>query len=352
MPPCRVASNPRRQPPPTPWPPVPLRWPRGRPSTASSVRRAMVLPARAAASRPGAEHRHVHARQRRRRSVSSDPVRRARDPDAAICRFERYADLAARRLSPQPSVHRRPRSPRAPRPACPERSRGAMPPPAKRCSSAGPPARAVTKSTRAAGSSGRTCRTPDDSPPAVLRQKIVNPNARSRAGGRGGGRGGATPATAIVKTPDGREIRGVRRNEDTFSLQMVDAGRTAADVRQAAAVIGRDRQHVAAPAGLRHPLVGRRDREPRRVSAHAAGARPEQDRVRAAGSRRCHLRAAPRGGNRASQLADVLGRLPGHALFRADAHQHDERGPGFEPRGRRRCPATTPARARRSSSTA
>ena len=30
------------------------------------------------------------------------------------------------------------------------------------------------------------------------------------------------PATVVVKTADGREIRGVRRNEDTFSLQMVD----------------------------------------------------------------------------------------------------------------------------------
>ena len=56
--------------------------------------------------------------------------------------------------------------------------------------------------------------------PEVLRQKIVNPNAIP-ASGRGG-RGGATPATAIVKTLDGREIRGVRRNEDTFSLQMID----------------------------------------------------------------------------------------------------------------------------------
>ena len=57
--------------------------------------------------------------------------------------------------------------------------------------------------------------------PEVLRQKIVNPNAVPPSG-RGGGRGGATPATAIVKTLDGREIRGVRRNEDTFSLQMID----------------------------------------------------------------------------------------------------------------------------------
>src|SRR5204862_5905488 len=43
-------------------------------------------------------------------------------------------------------------------------------------------------------------------------------------GGGGFGRGGPPPSvTLIVKTQDGREIRGVRRNEDTFSVQMVDA---------------------------------------------------------------------------------------------------------------------------------
>jgi alcohol dehydrogenase (cytochrome c) len=59
--------------------------------------------------------------------------------------------------------------------------------------------------------------------PAVLRQRIVDPNdpGAASAGGRGG-RGGPTPATVIVRTPDGREVRGVRRNEDTFSLQMID----------------------------------------------------------------------------------------------------------------------------------
>jgi outer membrane protein assembly factor BamB/mono/diheme cytochrome c family protein len=69
-------------------------------------------------------------------------------------------------------------------------------------------------------------------PAAAVRQKILDPNrpapaapAAGRAGGgRSGGRGGALqPATVVVKTQDGREIRGVRRNEDTFSLQMMDA---------------------------------------------------------------------------------------------------------------------------------
>ncbi|HEY7170451.1 MAG TPA: PQQ-dependent dehydrogenase, methanol/ethanol family [Vicinamibacterales bacterium] len=57
--------------------------------------------------------------------------------------------------------------------------------------------------------------------PAALRQKIVDPNRPAPP--VGGGRGAPPPVTIVVKTRDGREIRGVRRNEDTFSLQMVDA---------------------------------------------------------------------------------------------------------------------------------
>lgn len=66
--------------------------------------------------------------------------------------------------------------------------------------------------------------------PAALRQKIVSPNEplppappAPGARGGGGGRGAPPPVTVVARTQDGREIRGVRRNEDTFSLQMVDA---------------------------------------------------------------------------------------------------------------------------------
>ena len=57
---------------------------------------------------------------------------------------------------------------------------------------------------------------------AALRQRIVDPDAApaGAAGGRGGRGGG--PAVIVARTPDGREIRGVRRNEDTFTVQMVD----------------------------------------------------------------------------------------------------------------------------------
>jgi PQQ-dependent dehydrogenase (methanol/ethanol family) len=62
-------------------------------------------------------------------------------------------------------------------------------------------------------------------PASAIRQKILdpgNPALPADAGRAGGGRGGARPLVVIATTTDGREIRGVRRNEDTFSLQMVD----------------------------------------------------------------------------------------------------------------------------------
>src|SRR4030095_12320473 len=53
--------------------------------------------------------------------------------------------------------------------------------------------------------------------PEALRAKIVNPNSAT------GGRGGGAPLVVVTRRPDGREIQGVRRYEDTFSLQLVDA---------------------------------------------------------------------------------------------------------------------------------
>jgi len=69
-----------------------------------------------------------------------------------------------------------------------------------------------------------------------LRAAILNPNAVGGTGvvggtpgpGRGNGRGGRAgrgivrPAAITVRTLDGREYRGIRRNEDAFSLQMID----------------------------------------------------------------------------------------------------------------------------------
>jgi alcohol dehydrogenase (cytochrome c) len=64
-------------------------------------------------------------------------------------------------------------------------------------------------------------------PAAALRAKVTSPGTpmpvAGAARGRGRGRGSAAPQTIVATTSDGREIRGVRRNEDTFSVQMVDA---------------------------------------------------------------------------------------------------------------------------------
>ncbi len=51
----------------------------------------------------------------------------------------------------------------------------------------------------------------------ALRQKIVDPSANPNPGGRGG------PSTMVARTKDGKEIRGIRRAEDTFSLLITDA---------------------------------------------------------------------------------------------------------------------------------
>jgi len=75
------------------------------------------------------------------------------------------------------------------------------------------------------GITGPDLSTAGNAPAGALRAKITNPSAPMAvaATGRGRGRGGAPPQTIVATTKEGREIRGVRRNEDTFSLQMVDA---------------------------------------------------------------------------------------------------------------------------------
>ena len=69
-------------------------------------------------------------------------------------------------------------------------------------------------------------------PAEQLQATILNPNQPAgggragapggRRGGRGGRRGGPPSSAVVVKTLDGVEYRGIRRNEDAFSLQMVD----------------------------------------------------------------------------------------------------------------------------------
>ena len=60
----------------------------------------------------------------------------------------------------------------------------------------------------------------------LIRNKIVSPNDPPppvNPGSPGSaGRPGPPPVVLVARTADGREIRGVRRNEDPFSLQLVD----------------------------------------------------------------------------------------------------------------------------------
>jgi len=57
----------------------------------------------------------------------------------------------------------------------------------------------------------------------TIRQKILDPSLPTSPPGRGTGPGPIRPQVVVARTKDGREIRGVRRNEDTFSVQVVDA---------------------------------------------------------------------------------------------------------------------------------
>jgi alcohol dehydrogenase (cytochrome c) len=97
----------------------------------------------------------------------------------------------------------------------------------KRCSMERPPARHVTRSTHAAASPVLICRMPAGSHRPRSGRRSCRQTIRCRpapaARGGGGGRGAPPPVTLVAKMPDGREIRGVRRNEDTYSAQIVDA---------------------------------------------------------------------------------------------------------------------------------
>ena len=89
-----------------------------------------------------------------------------------------------------------------------------------------------------------------------------------------------TPATVVVKTRDGREIRGVRRNEDTFSLQMVDASGQLhlLDKLQLASVAVENTSLM--PGDYATRLSAAEIDEPGRVPARRSAARDlEQDRV-------------------------------------------------------------------------
>ena len=259
----------------------------------------------------------------------------------------RHADLAARQLHPQPAGTDAAAS------ATRGADRRATPPPAKRCSSARAAARPATRSTAAAAIVG-----PDLSNAGRLRrrrcsQKIVDPNAplhrraaRRRRRGAPHGHG---------RREDAGRPRDPRRPPQRRHVLAADGRRVrpAAPARQADAGVGRGREPVADAGRLRDAAVGRR-RSTNLVAylRTLQRARPAQDRRArrsAGGVTYERLRNAE---SRAAQLADVLGRLSGHALLAAEAdHAANVRAAAGRV-GVRRCRATRCSRARRSSSTA
>ena len=87
-------------------------------------------------------------------------------------------------------------------------------------------------------------------PAEALRAKILHPDDPLPGSG---GRGGGAPMVVVARMQDGRELRGVRRNEDTFSLQMIDAsGRLhLLDKRKAREVVRENRSLMPADYATR-----------------------------------------------------------------------------------------------------
>jgi alcohol dehydrogenase (cytochrome c) len=60
-------------------------------------------------------------------------------------------------------------------------------------------------------------------PAETIKAKIENPNQSATQGrGRRGSRGAPSPFAITLKTKDGKQYRGLRRNEDSLSIQMID----------------------------------------------------------------------------------------------------------------------------------
>ena len=147
---------------------------------------------------------------------------------------------------------------------------------------------------------------------AVIRQKITVAQHAGPAAGRPRRRAGHHRR----EDRDGKEIRGVRRNEDTFSLQMVDAtGQLHLLDKMALASVAVENR-LADAGDYAHALDRGGDRQT--SSRTCARSRPATRRRLAAqpmapgGLTYDRLVKSQR---RAGQLADVLGRLPGHALL-------------------------------------
>jgi alcohol dehydrogenase (cytochrome c) len=119
--------------------------------------------------------------------------------------------------------------------------------------------------------------------------------------------------TVVVRQRDGREVRGIRRSEDTFSLQLIDAtGRLHFIDKMAVADVRID------PASLMPAYKDKLTKEEITNLVAYLAAQRARDATKTAGvpmTGRHQLRASGRVRQGAAQLDDVLGRLPRHALL-------------------------------------
>ena len=147
----------------------------------------------------------------------------------------------------------------------------------------------------------------------ALRQKILDPSNPPPP--PGGGRGGARPLVVVARTKDGREIRGVRRNEDTFSLQMVDGSGQLhlLDKMKLAEVRYENRSLMPGDYATRLS-----DAELQNLVAYLAHARRAATRAKTAAAPLdgglAYERLVQRAGG-AAELAALLGRFSGDALL-------------------------------------
>jgi alcohol dehydrogenase (cytochrome c) len=120
-------------------------------------------------------------------------------------------------------------------------------------------------------------------PAAQLMAKITDPSMRqAQQSGRGGGRGrggSAPPATVLVKTPDGKEYRGARKNEDSLYVSLVDTdgnyrtfAKSAANVRvENNSLMPGDYASRLTPAELQNVVAYLKTLDGRDLSKLAAG---------------------------------------------------------------------------------
>ena len=103
---------------------------------------------------------------------------------------------------------------------------------------------------------------------AFIQAKILNPDAIPATNARG-----RAPSTVFITTDDGREIEGIRRAEDTYSLHVMDRSGKLQFIDKAHVKDGTGRGEIADARRLWNPAYDGRDSERRRVPKAPHGAR-------------------------------------------------------------------------------